>query len=473
MSTPLWQRSASELAAAYAKGETSPFEVAEELLARIERLDGDVGAFRDVLAEEALATARERTDELRRNRRRGPLHGIPVGIKELFDVAGADGCYGSEVFAGRIPDTDAEAVRRLRDAGAVILGVTRSHELGWGITTQHATLGSTRNPWDPDRVPGGSSGGSAAAIATGMVPVALGSDTGGSIRIPASYCGVAGLKPTYGRVSKRGAVSLAPSLDHPGPLARTVADLELGYLALAGYDADDPTTLRLAASGSAGAPDAGDLRVGLAPDLHLRELADDHQRLFSDAVAVAAEIAGKVTEVAIPDAAGIRPAFAAIQMAEAYHYHSQVLGTFPDRSAEYGPDVRHRLEMSADIGIADYLSARQEALAVRRRFDTALEQVNLLMTPVTAGGPSTVAAPDQASHRGRELPFRDVVMDYTVPQDLTGLPVCVIPVGRDDDGIPVAIQLTASHGREDLALAFAAALSARLAPLGWPPLAAT
>ena len=239
----LWQLSVTELTDAYKHGKVSPLEVIEMSLRRIERLDPAIGGFREVFHERAINEARERSDELARGEWAGPLHGIPVAIKELFDVEGAVGCYGSTILLDRIAPSDTAAVARWREAGAIVIGVTRSHEFGWGITTQHAELGSTLNPWNTDRVPGGSSGGSAAALAVGMVPLALGSDTGGSIRIPACFCGIAGIKPTYGRVAKRGAVSLAPSLDHPGPLARTVPDLAIGLAAMAGFDASDPSTL--------------------------------------------------------------------------------------------------------------------------------------------------------------------------------------------------------------------------------------
>ena len=248
------------------------------------------------LHERALDEARQRSDELSRGEWAGPLHGIPVAIKELFDVEGAIGCYGSTILARRIASSDAAAVARWRAAGAIVVGTTRSHEFGWGITTQHATLGSTLNPWNTDRVPGGSSGGSAAAVAAGMVPLALGSDTGGSIRIPACFCGIAGIKPTYGLVSKRGAVSLAPSLDHPGPLARTVTDLAIGLAAMAGYDASDPSTLpdptAFGPGESRRCPVSGS---GVAADLHPRALRDDHQDRFVAATEAMSEAGAHVS----------------------------------------------------------------------------------------------------------------------------------------------------------------------------------
>ncbi len=456
----LWELTAEALRVGYQRQEVSPLEVVDELLARIERLDPELGAFRQVLTDSARREAFRLTEELAGGNSRGPLHGIPVAVKELIDVEGALGCYGSEVFATRISERDAEAVRRLRAAGAIIIGVTRSHEFGWGITTQHSHLGSTRNPWDTDRVPGGSSGGSAAALAGGMVPLALGTDTGGSVRIPAAFCGVAGLKPTFGTISKRGVVPLAPSLDHVGPMARAIGDLAMVLEALAGYDPEDPTSEHRPIPDLSLAPGErlDGIRVGTAPSLHLTPLAPDYAEIFSQALTRAAAAGAQIVEVDVPHPESIRPAFATLQMAEAFHSHSVTLGTFPSRAADYGADVRGRLEVAAKVEISDYLEARTEAQRIRHRFEKTFESVDVILTPVSAGPPSTAAEPDQVMHLGRSMPFRDLVMDYTVPQDITGLPACVVPVGFDMLGLPVGVQATAPARREDLALRVASVL---------------
>ena len=465
----LWHLSVTELTDAYKHGNVSPLEVIDTSLRRIERLDPAIGAFREVLAERAIAEARARTDELARGKWRGSLHGVPVGIKELFDVEGAVGCYGSTILRDRIAPSDAAAVARWRDAGAIVIGVTRSHEFGWGITTQHAELGSTLNPWSTDRVPGGSSGGSAAAVALGMVPLALGSDTGGSIRIPACFCGIAGIKPTYGRVSKRGAVSLAPSLDHPGPLARTIPDLAIGLAAMAGFDASDPSTLSANAPSESVTPSLAGLKVGVVPDLHLRPLRADHQARFDAALAAAADAGAVIVEGVFAEAEEIRPAFATIQMAEAHHVHSAILGTFPDRASEYGADVRGRLEMAADVTLTDYLTAQESSRALGHRFARLFDEVDVVLTPITAGGPATTEQPDVSFDGNGEAPFRDVVMDYTVPQDLFGLPVCAVPNGLDADGLPVGLQVTTPRLSENMVLDVAAGIAAILPDSGSPP----
>jgi aspartyl-tRNA(Asn)/glutamyl-tRNA(Gln) amidotransferase subunit A len=459
----LWELGPTDLTGAYRDGLTNPVEVVEASLHRIDSLDGEIGAFRQVAADRARAEAADLTRRLGSGEWVGPLHGVPVAVKELFDVAGAIGCYGSQVFADRVSADDAEVVRRLRAAGAIVIGVTRSHEFGWGITTQHASLGSTRNPRALDRVPGGSSGGSAAALATGMVPLAVGSDTGGSIRIPAAFCGVAGIKPTYGRVPKRGGVALAPSLDHPGPLARRATDLLVALEVMSGYDPLDASTLREKAltidsiEGSA----AG-LVIGVAPDLHLTSLDESYEAAFDQVLRRLDDQGARLVEVAIPHAGDIRPTFGTIQMAEAYHYHNAELGTFPEKAADYGEDVRRRQEMSVSIDLSDFLTAARLRSVIRAEIVEVLSGVDAIVTPVSAGGPSKTTSPDRVEHLGRTIPFRDLVMNYTVPQDLVGVPAATVPVGRDPAGLPIGIQFTSAPGREAVALRAAALVESRL-----------
>ena len=464
----LWSLDAAELHEAYTRGQASPVEVLDACLGRIAEVDPTIGAFTSLTDESARAEAEVAADELARGVRRGPLHGIPVALKDLFDVRGAVVAYGSPVFDGRVATHDAHLVTKLRAAGALIVGVTRAHEFAWGLTTQHATMGSTRNPWNTDRVPGGSSGGSAAAVATGMVPLALGSDTGGSVRVPAAYCGVMGLKPTYGRLSQAGALRLSRSLDHPGVFARTVDGLARGLEVLAGDDPEDlsthpdsawePIDLDAAVSG---------VRLGRVPDLHGMRLAPDHEAAFQHAVAAAESAFGEADEVAFPEPEAILPAWAVIQQAEAYDTHTRILGTWPGQADDYGADVRPLMERAADVGIGDYLAASDEAQRVRRRFEAVFRSVDVLLTPVTAGPPSTCADPGNVEHHGEVIRFRRLVLGYTVPQNLAGLPSCAVPVGVDDVGVPVAVQVTAPWGREDLALGVARRLEQLLPPPRW------
>ncbi len=449
--------SAARLGSLYAAGEVSPSEVLAATLERISRLDGAVGAFTDVTAESALAEAAERTEELHRGESRGPLHGVPVGVKELFEVAGAIGDYGSEVLAGRVAGADAELVRRLRAAGAVIVGVTRSHEFGWGITSQHATRSSPRNPWNLGRVPGGSSGGSAAAVAAGMVPAAVASDTGGSVRIPATFCGVTGIKPTLGRISRAGGVGLAPSLDTPGVVAGRVGDLWPLMAAMSGPHAGDAATL---AGPLPPAPDPasfGDglvgVRVGLAPALRGSVPWGEATIAGFDRTCDALEAVGAtLVEVDLPPAEDMLAAFVPLQMAEAYDFHSRQLGLFPERASDYGADVRGRLQMASEVTIGDYMASWRRRREFIWAFDHAFESLDVLLTPISAVGPSTVEDPDTVVVDGERRALREVVMGFTVPQNLTGLPTVAVPVGFDGDGLPVGMQFTAGRLREDVAV---------------------
>lgn len=485
--TELWRLTASQLAQHFAAGTASPAEALDSVLARIGTADGHIGAFACVLEEQARARAAELTEELAQGHSRGPLHGVPVAVKELFDVRGVPGDYGSEVLAGRIADADAECVRRLRRAGAVIVGTTRSHEFGWGITTQHQTRGSTKNPWNLSRVPGGSSGGSGAAVAAGMVPAAVGSDTGGSIRIPACFCGVAGLKPTFGRIGRTGEVALAPSFDTVGALGRSISDAALLVEAMSGPDRNDPDCtgtddrLRSSLDGAGTATATGGerevqplltsltgVRVATAPGLTDIKLDDGIAAVYGQALDSLERLGAELVEIDLPSATEILEAFRPLQMAEAHHVHRS-MGLFPDRADLYGPDVRSRLEAAANVSINDYLAAQRERRRIAASFDRQLERVDGLVSPISAVGPSRIDHPDEAVLNGQRVPLRDTVMRFTVPQNMTGLPAGIVRAGFDPEGLPVGLQLTAGRGQEGAVVAIAAALQAELGPIGTAP----
>jgi aspartyl-tRNA(Asn)/glutamyl-tRNA(Gln) amidotransferase subunit A len=431
----------------------------EHTLAAIERWDGLIGAFVDVLADAAERDAATAAAELSAGHRRSPLHGVPLAVKELFDVESADGSYGSLVLAGRRAEHDAAVVASLRNAGAVVVGVTRSHEFGWGITTQHATRGSTRNPWDLTRIPGGSSGGSAAAVAAGLVPLAVASDTGGSIRLPASFCGVYGLKTTPGRISRRGGVALAPTFDTVGFVARNPDLLASALAATAGPDVADPPTLDAPLLGPAVDPEhAGGLRF-CVPDTGIGITPPAAHRQAVDTVAAAlADLGGRRVDVSVPPGPQLYDIFVPYQMAEAHHVHHAILGTFPERAADYGADVRARLEAAAQVAIGDYLEAKRLAAEARARLHLVFDDVDVIVTLVSPIAPTTVAQPDAVDIGGRSVRLRDAVMPSTVPQNIAGLPSVTVPVGRDDNGLPVGVQLTGRPWSEQLLLAVAASL---------------
>lgn len=467
--TELWRLTAGQLAQRFNTAAASPTEALDSVLGRIAALDPSVGAFSCVLEEQARARAAELTEELARGHSRGPLHGVPVAVKELFDVRGAPGDYGSDVLAGRTADADAECVRRLRRSGAVIVGTTRSHEFGWGITTQHHTRGGTRNPWNLNRVPGGSSGGSGAAVAAGMVPVAVGSDTGGSIRIPACFCGVAGLKPAFGRIGRTGGVALAPSFDTVGALGRSIGDAAALVAAMSGPDRSDPA--------ATGAPVRADdralssldgTRVATAAALVDGGLDDGVAKVYGQALDALERLGAELVEIDLPGAGEIFEAFRPLQMAEAHHVHRS-MGLFPDRADLYGPDVRSRLEAAAGVSIGDYLSAQQQRRRIAASFDRRLQSVDALVSPISAVGPSRIDNSDEALLNGERQPLRDAVMRFTVPQNMTGLPAGIVRAGFDPDGLPVGLQLTAGRGREAAVVAIATVLQAELGPIKTAP----
>jgi aspartyl-tRNA(Asn)/glutamyl-tRNA(Gln) amidotransferase subunit A len=431
-------------------GEPSIRTLTERALARIASRDREVGSFVSVLTGRALATA-DRLDADPASRSL-PLAGCAIGVKELFDVAGADNSYGSLVREDLVADRDAAVVSLLEAAGAVTVGTTRSHEFGWGITTQHAHRGSTANPWNLGRVPGGSSGGSAAAVAAGIVDLAVGSDTGGSIRLPAAYCGVLGLKTTWGRITRHGGVSLAPSFDTPGFLARTVDLLARGFFAVAGPDPRDPATLRAMAPSAEPVLRADGLRIGI-PAAAPRMTAARAQA-FDELVAAIGRLGATVVEVALPDPDAAFAAFVPHQMAEAHHVHASVLATWPSMADRYGDDVRSRLETAANVGVAAYLVARAAAVDVTGTLLSALSGVDAVLTVVGATGPSTVDDPDHVATPDGTVPLRQSAMPTTVPQNLAGLPSITFPFGSDD-GIPVGMQLTGAPFDEPRLLALA------------------
>jgi aspartyl-tRNA(Asn)/glutamyl-tRNA(Gln) amidotransferase subunit A len=323
----------------------------------------------------------------------------------------------------------------VREAGAVIVGKTLTHEFAWGITSNNPHFGPARNPYDPERVPGGSSGGSGVALAYGGCALALGSDTGGSIRIPAAFCGVSGLKPTYGRVPTAGVFPLAPSLDHAGPMARTPGDVRLLYEVLADTSADHDDT---------------PLRIARCPDLHLVPLEPAIQRAFDNAAAAL----GADAEVRFLHAERIYPAFATLQMAEAHAAHTRA-GLYPGQADAYGADVSRRLDNAARVTLDEYLDAALEREAIRARFTQAFEHADLLLTPIAAVTPEPISAGAQS--------FRDAVLPFTVPQDIAGLPAAAVPVGFDDLGLPIGVQLTGPAGAEARVLAAAEKLYAATA----------
>jgi aspartyl-tRNA(Asn)/glutamyl-tRNA(Gln) amidotransferase subunit A len=436
--------SIAELADGYRRRAFSPVEVVSDLLAHIESLDVHVNAFYVLSPERALAEARRCEADFMHDRAGGSLHGIPFAAKDLFDSKDLRTTYGSRIFAQHMPNRDAAAVRRLKEAGAILLGKTATHEFAWGITTSNPHFGATRNPWQTNLVPGGSSGGSGVALAMGMVPAALGTDTGGSIRIPASFCGVVGLKPTFQRISAEGVFPLAASLDHPGPMARTVEDAAMLLNVLAGREPGDASSARQPVPDYTDGLNRGisGLRIGQCPDLHLLPLNSQIQHVFDESIRLLADLGAAIVEVSLPTAPHIEAAYRVLQLAEAYHVHHHQRQLFPARASLYGADVAERLRQAASIDLAAYIEARAVQLRVTSELEEILSRdVDVLVTPVTAVPPPPIGS-DTVFAGGKEVPFRSAVLPYTTPQDLAGLPACAFRAGFDDSGLPVGLQVT-------------------------------
>ena len=436
---------AGELLAGYAARALSPVEVVADLAARIEA--DATGAFWTLCLERAAEEARAAEAAWGRGEAR-PLEGVPFAAKDIFDTEDVRTTYGSAMFAAHVPARDAEAVRRVRGAGAILLGKTATHEFAWGLSSINESMGTCRNPRDPERVAGGSSGGSGVALAAGLVPLALGTDTGGSIRVPSAFCGVAGLKPTWGRVSLDGVWPLARSLDHAGPMARTAADLALLLGVLAGAD---PAGWDAAGDRAVERPLAG-LVAGVCQDLHGVALEPDIAAAHAATAGALAALGARVVEVPFGEAGRIVPAFRTIQLAESLDTHRRA-GLYPERRHEYGDDVGARLDMATEVTLDVLLDATLARETVRAGFVRLFGEVDILLTPVSA-----VAPPRIEAERARPI-LREAVIPYTTPQDLVGLPACAVPAGTDALGLPIGMQLTAAPGGEAQVLRFAAALA--------------
>lgn len=451
----LCELSLAELSREIGQGRVSPLEATEACLQRIEARDGVLNSFLSVCAEAAREEARGLTEELAAGGRRGPLHGVPLAMKDLFETRGLTTTAGSRILGEWVPDRDATAVRFLRNAGMVLLGKLNMHEFAFGTTTENEHYGPVRNPHDPERIAGGSSGGSAAAVAGGLCYGSLGSDTGGSIRCPAAVCGIVGLKPTYGRVSRTGVVPLAWSLDHVGPMTRTVEDAALLLEGIAGHDPADSTSVRRTVPAYTRELEAGvrGLRLGVPREYFWEALPPEVETVVRAGIERLRAGGAEIREVSLPWMDLASAAQAVILRAEATAYHSRWLRT---RSDEYGPKIRLRLLEGVFLTATDYLDAQRARRFVRRELLRVLAGVDALLTPAVPVPAPRIGEP-QMTAGGVTAPPAYFMVRNTALFNLTGLPALSVPCGRVE-GLPVGLQIAGRPWEEALLLRVGQAL---------------
>jgi aspartyl-tRNA(Asn)/glutamyl-tRNA(Gln) amidotransferase subunit A len=435
-------------AAAIVNGDLSSVELTQLLLKQIAKWNPSINAFITVASEQALRDASQADSQIKAGKYLGPLHGIPIAAKDLFETAGLRTTGGSSIFVDYIPTTDAAVIRKLREHGAVIIGKTNLHEWAVGATNINPHYGATRNPWDQSRVPGGSSGGSAAALAARMCLGALGTDTGGSIRIPSAACGIVGLKPTHGLVSLTGVAPFSWSMDHAGPMALTVEDCAILLDAISDYDLTDPESTRRPTAenyqASINRPVDG-LRLAVPKNYFFDSLGSDIRRTIEEAVRTLEKSGAHVSEVTFQDVEEDVKISGLIRLAEgaAVHYRDLI-----EKRSEIGSDVLERLEWGSRVSTRDYVLAKRTQAARIRLRDQFFENFDLLATPTIPIEPPLIAGLNSVQ-AAREL------TRFTVPFNLAGVPAISVPCGFSNSGLPIGLQLVAGRWKETILLAAA------------------
>lgn len=444
-----------EAAKALRAKSVSSRELTEQCLREIETGNGKLNAFLTVTAPAALAAADTADRELASGHDRGPLHGIPIALKDVFCTKGIRTTCGSLLYKDYVPDYDCAVAERLAAAGTVLLGKTHMHELAYGVTSNNPHFGPVRNPWDVDRVPGGSSGGSGAAVASGMALMAMGSDTGGSIRVPGAFCNTVGLKPSYGRVSRFGVLPLDFSLDHMGPLTRTVRDAAICLQALAGRDERDDTSSHAPVDSYVPAENVSmqGLRIGVPGNFYFDQVDPDVASAVRKMVQLAAGLGATVEMVTVPDIAALNAVGRVILLSEA----SAVYERFADRRTDFGADVRVLFDQGALLPATDYVNAQRLRRQFRDAFLRLFSGIDVLLTPTT---PTVAKRIGENSIRvgGVEEDFRLATTRLVRGINVLGFPAISVPCGFDGDGMPIGMQLVGRPFGERRMLEAAAAL---------------
>jgi aspartyl-tRNA(Asn)/glutamyl-tRNA(Gln) amidotransferase subunit A len=447
----------AELSNEIKRGEVSPVELTEFYLSRIHEFNGKLNAFLTVSADLAHKAAKQADEEIRSGKYRGPLHGIPIAIKDMLDTSGIRTTYGSTVFRNNIPERDAFVVARLKEAGAVILGKTNTDEFALGAATNNPHYGATNNPWCIDRTPGGSSGGSTAAVAASLCVAAVGTDTGGSIRVPSAFCGVVGIKPTYGRLSTSGVFKLAASMDHVGPIARCVADTIPILQVMMAYDVTDTHSIIEPVPNLSQSFDASIERTKIAIcDTWIPRLDAQVESAYKTAISKAENLGGEILEMrSYTTLDRIQDVSSTILLAEAATQHRQLLSKYCKR---YGEEFRMRMRVGQKITAPSYISAMQEREGIRREIDRMFRTADLILTPSTQILPPTWSQLKKSKSRTMKMELNYRFVRFTRLASMVGIPALVLPWGYSKEGLPLSIQLLAPRLAEANLLKFAYAL---------------
>lgn len=448
--------SISEVSKLIETEELSPVDLIELQLEKIEQLERKLNTFITLTPALAKKAAKEAESQIRAGKYRGPLHGIPIGIKDIINTKEVVTTFGSKIFKNNIPSQDATVVKRLTKSGAILIGKTNTHEFALGVTTDNEHYGATRNPWDNDRIPGGSSGGSAAATAANLCFAAVGSDTGGSIRIPAAFCGIVGLKPTYGRISLHGVFPLATSLDHIGPLTRTVEDAAILLQAMAGFDNHDPRSLH------APVPNYRDhladasiegLNIAISEDIDEVPVDSSIRIAYRAMISKIEKLGGEINEVKLTSVKTSEQVSSTILLAEAATHHTELLAKHAD---QYGTNVINRFKIGQEIQTNAYIKALRNREVITREFELLFQRNDFYLTPTVQILPPKI---------GQKVVLVDSIevnvvlgcTQFTRLGNLVGMPVIALPCGFTSNSLPLSIQFMAPtlHESELLKLAYA------------------
>lgn len=414
------------------KREVSPVEVTEAYLARIDQIDERVNAYITVTADLARTQAKQAEAEIAAGRWRGPFHGVPVGLKDLCYTKGILTTGGSKILAEFVPDYDSTVWARLEAQGAILLGKLNLHEFAWGGTSSNPHFGPVHNPYNLERIPGGSSGGSGAAIVSRMAAATIGTDTAGSIRIPAAFCGCVGLKPTWSRVSRYGVIPLADSMDHVGPITRTVRDAAMMLQVIAGHDPNDSTSSREPVPDFTGGlgRDLKGARIGIIKEF-VNGLPSEASQALQSAVKTLESAGAAVDEISAPSLLAA-PALSMVAGVEALEFHDQWMRTRPQ---DYGQDVRERHFAATLVKASTYVRAQRSRALMLAEAMAALANHDVLIAPGNIASAPRIGLP------GRAMDLYDIIVRFTIPFDATGQPALMIPIGLAQDGLPLAMQI--------------------------------